>query len=152
MGGSCAVPGRYVDDVPAAGALHALILRSPHAHAAILGIQAAAAAGMPGVHGVFTAADLLADGIRPLPCAAVLPPESGLVVPPRHALASDRVRYVGEPVALVVAGSLSAARDALEGIAVDYDDLPAVTALGDALTGRGAATLAGGARQPRLPL
>jgi len=125
--------GHYIDDVPAAGQLHALVLRSPHAHAAILGIHTADAAGMPGVHGVFTATDLLADGIRPLPCAAILPPESGLVVPPRHALASGRVRYVGEPVALIVAENLPAARDALEAVAVDYADLPVVTALADAL-------------------
>ena len=126
--------GRYVDDVPAAGHLHAAVLRSPHAHAAILGIRTAAAAAMPGVRGVFTAADLLADGIRPIPCAMALPAAAALVVPPRHALASGHVRHVGEAVALVVADSAAAARDALEQVAVDYDDLPALTALGDALT------------------
>jgi len=89
---------------------------------------------MPGVHGVFTAAELLADGIRPLPCAMALPPAAALVVPPRHALAHGRVRHVGEPVALIVADSTAAARDALEQVVVDYDDLPAVSALGDALT------------------
>ena len=125
--------GRYVDDVPAAGHLYALVLRSPHGHAAISGIHAAGAAALPGVHGVFTAADLLADNIRPIPCATVLPPEAGLVVPPRHALAVDRVRHVGEPIALVVADTAAAARDALERVVVDYDDLPAVTALGEAL-------------------
>ncbi len=126
--------GQYVDDVPASGHLHALALRSPYAHAAIVGVQTAGAAGMPGVRGVFTAADLLADGIRPIPCAMTLPSAAGLVVPPRHALASGRVRHVGEPVALVVADSAAAARDASEQVAVDYDDLPAVSALGDALT------------------
>lgn len=126
--------GRYVDDVPAAGHLHALVLRSPHAHAAIIGIETGAAAALPGVRGVFTAADLLADGIRPIPCAMALPPEAGLLVPPRHALASGHVRHVGDPVALVVADSAAAARDALEQVAVEYDALPAVSALGEALT------------------
>ena len=125
---------QYIDDMPAAKELHALVLRSPHAHASILDIQTATAAAMPGVQGVFTTADLLAAGIRPLPCAAILPQASGLVVPPRHALAYGRVRYVGEPVALIVADSLPAARDALEAVVVDYADLPAVTALADALT------------------
>ncbi len=125
--------GRYVDDVPAAGHLHALVLRSPHAHAGIVGVWTAEAEAMPGVHGVFTAADLLADGIRPIPCAMALPEAASLVVPPRHALASGRVRHVGEPVALIVADSLAAARDALELVSVEYDDQPAVTALGDAL-------------------
>lgn len=125
--------GQYVDDVPAAGHLHALVLRSPHAHAAIIGIETGAAAAMPGIRGVFTAADLLADGIRPIPCAMALPPEAGLVVPPRHALASGHVRHVGDPVALVVADSAAAARDALEQVAVEYDALPAVSALGEAL-------------------
>ena len=66
--------GRYADDVPASGHLHALFLRSPHAHAEILDIRTEAAAAMPGVQGVFTAADLLADGIRPIPCSMALPP------------------------------------------------------------------------------
>ena len=105
--------GRYVDDVPAAGHLHALFVRSPHAHAALLRIRTDEAATMPGVHGVFTAADLLADNIRPIPCAMALPPEARLVVPPRHALAFGHVRHVGEPVALVVADPAAAARDAL---------------------------------------
>lgn len=137
--------GRYVDDVPAAGHLHALFLRSPHAHADILGIRTEAASAMPGVRGVFTAADLLADGIRPIPCAMALPPAAALVVPPRHALASGRVRHVGEAVAMVAADSAAAARDALEQVAVEYGDLPAVTDLGD--------TLAGGAPQiwPEAP-
>ena len=87
--------GRYVDDLPAAGHLHALFVRSPHAHAEVLGIRTGEAAAMPGVRGVFTMADLLADGVRPVPCAMALPPEAGLVVPPRHALAHGRVRHVG---------------------------------------------------------
>ncbi len=125
--------GRYVDDVPAAGHLHALFVRSPHAHAEVLGVRTGAAAALPGVRGVFTSADLLGGGIHSIPCAMALPPEAGLVVPPRHALAHQRVRHVGEPVALVVADSAAAARDAVEALEVDYADLPAVTALGGAL-------------------
>src|SRR5260221_11915688 len=62
--------GRYVDDIDVPGQLHAVVLRSPHGHAAIEGIDTAAARGLPGVRGVFTAADLDADGIGPLPCIA----------------------------------------------------------------------------------
>ncbi len=121
--------GLYTDDLHADGTLHALFLRSPHAHAELLGIEPPA---LPGVH-VFTAADLLADGIRPLPCAMALPPEAGLIVPPRHALATRRVRHVGEAVALIVASSLAAARDASEQTVARYADLPSVTALSRAL-------------------
>ncbi|MBC7800179.1 MAG: xanthine dehydrogenase family protein molybdopterin-binding subunit, partial [Gemmatimonadaceae bacterium] len=122
--------GRYVDDVAATGHLHAIFLRSPHAHALIERIDTAAASAMPGVHRVFTGADLLADGVGPLPCAMSLP---SLIVPPRHALAVDRARHVGEPVAMVVADTAPAARDAAEQVMVAYADLPAVSALGDAL-------------------
>lgn len=111
-----------------------MMVRSPHAHAAIGQIGTAVASGLPGVAGVFTSADLLADGIRPIPCAMSFPPEVGLVVPPRHALAAGRVRHVGEPVALVVANSPSAARDAAEQVMVDYEDLPAITNPAVALT------------------
>ena len=119
--------GQYADDVPSAGHLHAAVLRSPHAHAEILRIHAADAAAMPGVRGVFTAADLLADGIRPLPCAMALAAVAPLIVPPRHALAAGRVRFLGEAVALVVADSAAAARDAMERVEVEYQALPAVT-------------------------
>ncbi len=127
--------GHYVDDVQGAGHLHALVLRSPHAHAAILDVDASGAASMPGVRGVFTAADLLADGIRTIPCAMALPSQARLVVPPRHALPSGHVRHVGEAVALIVADSVAAARDALEQVTVAYADMPASTALESALAG-----------------
>jgi carbon-monoxide dehydrogenase large subunit len=125
--------GRYVDDIAADTALHAVLVRSPHAHAAILGIDTTAAAAASGVRGVFTAVDLLADGINPLPCAMSTQVVTGLVVPPRHALAPAHVRHVGEAVALVVADSLLAALDAAELVGVDYDALPSVTELGEAL-------------------
>ncbi|MBW8269166.1 xanthine dehydrogenase family protein molybdopterin-binding subunit [Caldovatus aquaticus] len=108
------------------GCLHAHLVRSPHAHARIRDIAAGAARAAPGVAAVLTGADLAADGLAPLPCAVALPEAARLVVPPRHALARDRVRHVGEPVAVVLADSPAAARDAAERVAVAYEPLPAV--------------------------
>ena len=122
--------GRYLDDLNLPGQAHAAFLRSPHAHARIAGIDAAAAAKRPGVVAVLTGADLEADGIPPMPCLAHVPPKPGTpepVFPRRTALATDRVRHVGDAVAMVVAESAAVARDALEHIVVDYDPLPAVT-------------------------
>ncbi len=118
--------GSYVDDLDSPGQLHAVVLRSPYGHAAIEGIDIAAARAMPGVHGVFTAADLDADGIGPLPCIAQVATVAPMIAPPRRALARDRVRHVGDPVAFVVAGTANQARDAAERVAVAYRPLPAV--------------------------
>jgi carbon-monoxide dehydrogenase large subunit len=118
--------GRYVDDIDLPGQLHGIVLRSPYGHAAIEGIDGAAARAMPGVRGVFTAADLDADGIGPLPCIAQVATVAPIIVPPRRALARDRVRHVGDPVAFVVADTSDQARDAAERIAVAYRPLPAV--------------------------
>src|SRR5947209_1047118 len=118
--------GRYVDDIDMPGQLHGIVLRSPHGHAAIDGIDSAAARAMPGVRGVFTAADLDADGIGPLPCIAQVATVAPMIVPPRRALARDRVRHVGDPVAFVVADTNEQARDAAELIEVTYRPLPAV--------------------------
>jgi carbon-monoxide dehydrogenase large subunit len=82
---------------------------------------------MPGVRGVFTAADLAADGIGALPCIAQVATTGPMIVPPRYALAGDRVRHVGDPVAFIVADSRDLARDAAEQIAVEYQPLDAVT-------------------------
>ena len=92
----------------------------------IEGIDTAAARAMPGVHGVFTAADLDADGIGTLPCIARVATVAPMIVPPRRALARDRVRHVGDPVAFVVADTVEQARDAAEQVAVTYRPLPAV--------------------------
>ena len=116
--------GRYVDDVDCPGQLHLHVVRAPHAHAAIARIDTTAARALPGVHGIYTAADLAALG--PLPCPFDLPMVEPLVVPPRHALARDRVRHVGDPVAFVVADTPAIAQDAAELVAVDYRVLPAV--------------------------
>src|SRR6202140_579251 len=118
--------GRYVDDMDLPGQLHGIVLRSPYGHAAIEGIDTASACAMPGVRGVFTAADLDADGIGTLPCIAQVATVAPIIVPPRRALALGRVRHVGDPVAFVVADTKDEARDAAERIAVAYRPLPAV--------------------------
>ncbi|WP_043361324.1 xanthine dehydrogenase family protein molybdopterin-binding subunit [Belnapia sp. F-4-1] len=118
--------GRYVGDIPVPGALHGVALRSPHAHARILGLDATAARAMPGVRLVLTHADLLAEDIGPLPCPAVVATVAPIIVPPRHALAGEAVRHVGEAVAFVIAQTAAQARDAAEAIAVEYEPLPAV--------------------------
>ena len=118
--------GRFVEDIDAPGQLYGHVVRSPHAHAEIAGIDPSAARALPGVHGVFTAADLEADGIGPLPCIAQVATVAPMIVPPRFALAADKVRHVGDPVAFVVADTRDIARDAAELVAVDYRVLPAV--------------------------
>ena len=125
--------GHFTDDEVPAGAVHAVFVRSPHAHAAIRSIDTATGSAMPGVLGVFTAQDLLADGVRPLPCGMNPEVLGGLVVPTRHALALNRVRHVGEAVAVVMAETRFAAQDAAEHVVADYDDLPSITAPGAAL-------------------
>jgi carbon-monoxide dehydrogenase large subunit len=126
--------GRYVADIAVPGALHGVVVRSPHAHARIAAVNIEKARAMPGVAAVFTGADLAADNIGPLPCAVThIPMATPLVVPPCHALARDIVRYVGEPVAFVVADSAQAARDAAEAVIVDYAPLTPVISLVDAV-------------------
>ncbi|MBV8911609.1 MAG: xanthine dehydrogenase family protein molybdopterin-binding subunit, partial [Acetobacteraceae bacterium] len=116
--------GRYVDDIEVAGEAFLQVVRSPHAHAAVRGIDAEAARSVPGALGVFTASDL--QGLGPIPCQAAVPTVGEMRVPDRFALAADRVRFVGEPVAFVVAETRSAARDAAELVSVDYEPLPCV--------------------------
>jgi aerobic carbon-monoxide dehydrogenase large subunit len=118
--------GRYVDDFTRPGQVHAHVLRSPHAHAAIERIDTTAARDGSGVLGVFTETDLRADGIGPLPCIAQVSTVDPMIVPPRYALARGRVRHVGDPAALVVAETRELARDAAERIAVEYRPLDAV--------------------------
>ncbi len=116
--------GQYVEDIDVPNLAWMQVVRSPHAHAAIERIDAAAARGMSGVLGVFTAADLAELG--PLPCTVPVASEAPMLVPPRFALAAERVRHVGDPVAFVVAETRSTARDAAEAISVDYRPLPSV--------------------------
>ena len=122
---------RFVDDLRPAGCLHAAILRSPHAHARIRAIRLDRARGHPAVVGCFTYADLQ-PLLRPLPVAGAPPPPLQarvgfrLKTSAQHALAHDRVRYVGEPVAVVVAADPYAAEDALDLVEVDYEPLAPV--------------------------
>jgi carbon-monoxide dehydrogenase large subunit len=113
--------GRYVDDIDIAGQVHAWFVRSPHAHAAVVGIHAAAARAVPGFVALFTAADLDAAGVGGIACRQAMP---GVVWAPRPALAAV-ARHVGEPVALVLGETRIAARDAAEAVVVDYDVRPA---------------------------
>ncbi|MSU69845.1 MAG: xanthine dehydrogenase family protein molybdopterin-binding subunit [Opitutaceae bacterium] len=113
----------YVDDLRLPGLLHAVVLRSPHAHARILGLKTEAAKALPGVAGVFTGADINPT-CGPVPCASPMP---GQKAPKHTVLAGDRVYFVGHPVAVVVAVSPAIARDALDLLEVDYDPLPAVS-------------------------
>ncbi|BDG74446.1 carbon monoxide dehydrogenase [Roseomonas fluvialis] len=119
--------GHFVEDLDARDALHAAVLRSPHAHARIVAIDVTAARSMPGVRDVLTAAELRAEGLHPLPCVAKVATLAPLIIPPRPALAEHRVRHVGDPVAFVVADTAAQARDASEAIVVDYETLAAVT-------------------------
>jgi aerobic carbon-monoxide dehydrogenase large subunit len=118
--------GRYVEDFTLSGEVYAYVLRSPHAHAVIERIDTTGAREANGILGVFTEADLRADGIGSLPCIAQVSTVDPLIVPPRYALARERVRHVGDPVALVVAESRDLARDAAEQIAVEYHTLDPV--------------------------
>jgi aerobic carbon-monoxide dehydrogenase large subunit len=126
--------GHYVADLAASDALHGLVVRSTHAHARIVAIHADAARRMPGVAAVLTGADLAADDIGPMPCAAThVPMATPLVVPPYHALAREAVRHVGDPIAFVVAESAEIARDALDAVVVDYEPLSAVISMTEAV-------------------
>ncbi len=121
--------GRFVDDLELPRQAAAHVLRSGHGHGLIRRLEVDAARAHPGVLAVYTGADLEAAGYGPLPCALTLESHDGrpLVVPPRPALALERVRHLGEPLALVVAETIAAARDATERIALEIEPLPAVT-------------------------
>jgi carbon-monoxide dehydrogenase large subunit len=127
--------GTYTDDLNRPGQLYAFILRSPHAHARLRGIETAAARRAPGVVAVFTGQDMAADGIGGLPCGWLIHSKGGspMVEPPHPPIAVDRVRHVGDQVAVVIAESLAQARDAAELIAVDYAEEPAVVDPAEAL-------------------
>jgi carbon-monoxide dehydrogenase large subunit len=127
--------GQFTDDVVPAAQLRAVFVRSPYPHARITAVDCTAARGMTGVVAVYTGADLVAAGVQPLPGTAGFKRADGGpgVSPTLRALAHERVRFVGEPVALVVAESLQQARDAAEAVSVDYDELPVLTTLAQAL-------------------
>jgi carbon-monoxide dehydrogenase large subunit len=126
--------GRYTDDIQLPGLAHGIVLRSPHAHAKIKSIDVAAAQAAPGVLAVLTAADFKAAGYGDLPVPGGLKRRDGS---PQYKsrypiLAEDTVRWVGDPVAFVVAETRHQAMDAAELIAVEYEPLPAVTSTAEA--------------------
>ncbi len=121
--------GRYTDDIALPGQLWCVMVRSPYAHGDIRAIDTDAARAVPGVLGVFTGADLQAAGYGMMRCALPLKNRDGSALRniERPALAMDKVRFVGDPVAFVVAADRSAARDGAEAVFLDIDILPAVT-------------------------
>jgi len=126
--------GQFTDDVTADGLTHLFFLRSPYAHADIASIDVQAALAVPGVLLIVTGADLVAAGAKPVPGVAGFLRADGTPArsAPRHALAVGRVRFVGEPIAAVVAQTLEQARLAAEAINVSYDALPVAVHLDDA--------------------
>jgi carbon-monoxide dehydrogenase large subunit len=135
--------GRYADDMSLPCQAYAYVVRSPHAHARIAGIDVGPAGGMPGVLAALTGRDAAKDGLqsipqRPVPANPYEVPlksrdDSPFLTPPHPVLALGKTRYVGEPVAVVVAETLWQAMDAAERLVVDYDPLPAVVRSADSL-------------------
>jgi len=125
--------GTYTDDINRPGQTYAFILRSPHAHAEIRGIDTGKAKAAPGVVAVFTGADMAVGG---LPCGWLIHSKDGtpMAEPPHPVLAQGKVRHIGDPVAVVIAETRAQAKDAAELIAVDYKALPGVASAEDALT------------------
>src|SRR5690348_8750598 len=134
--------GRYVDDIALANSAHAVLVRSPHAHARIVSIDTTAARKAPGVLAVLTGADYLADGLGPIPHGAGLMNKPDLqvrqpvatLIPTRHdPMPAEIVRVVGEPVAMIVAETITEAKDAAELVAVEYEVLPVTVKVGEAV-------------------
>src|SRR2546428_4218106 len=147
--------GRYADDVNAPGQTYAAFVRSPHAHADMVAIDAAPARAVAGVLDVFTGRDLLADGVGAIP---TLIAERGggirnrdgspFAEPAWYPLATDRVRHVGEPVAIVIGATPAATQDGAQAVAVRYPGRPAVAAASPA-TAQGAPSLHAGVARNR---
>ena len=129
--------GQFSDDFHLPGEAHAVMVRSPHPHARIKGIDKSAALAMPGVLGVFTGADVAADGLKPIPHSPAPttkydlkltgPGGSKIFDGPHYLLPAGKARHVGEAVAMVVAGTMTEALDAAEAVHIDYEILPHVT-------------------------
>ena len=127
--------GSYTDDQNLPGQAYAVMVRSKHAHGILKGIDSTEAAKMPGVLAILTYADIAEAGFGPMKCGMNILQRDGspMKTPPRHSLAKDRVRYVGEAVACVVAETAVQAKDAAEAVALDIEELPAVTTPAQAL-------------------
>ena len=132
--------GRYTDDIATADGVHAVMVRSPYAHAHLDAVDAAAAQSAPGVLGVYTGADLVSASLKPIPSFTRTPPfqvlnadGSEMADGSQFPLATDRVRYVGEPVAVVVAETVQQAQSAAELVDVSYREIDAVSGIDAAL-------------------
>jgi carbon-monoxide dehydrogenase large subunit len=127
--------GRFVEDVNLPGQAYMYVLRSPHAHARIRSIDTTAAVATPGVIAVFTGADLARDklGTMEMTLKRKRPDGTPMFAQPHTGLSTDRARYVGDPVALVIAETQAGARDAAELVRVDYEPLPSVTSTASAV-------------------
>jgi carbon-monoxide dehydrogenase large subunit len=125
---------KFTDDLKVPGALHMVLVRSPHAHARIRSIDTASARSMPGVVGVFTGEDLAGDFAAPVPCAWVVTPD--MKNPDHWPLARGVVHFAGEAVAAVVARSQAEAVDAAAVVTVDYEELPSALELAEAAEDR----------------
>src|SRR5438552_9515676 len=121
----------YVDDIGLPNILHVAFVRSIYAHARINGVDISEALKLPGVVAVYTGADI-AEKVGPVPCAAALP---DLKVPDYRVLATNHVVFVGQPIAVVVATDRYTARDAIDLIMIDYEELPAVVDVEQAAKG-----------------
>jgi carbon-monoxide dehydrogenase large subunit len=127
--------GRFQNDVNLPGQTHAVLVRSMHAHARIVSLDASAALQAPGVVAVFTGADVAGLGTMRMTLKRKRPDGSPMFAPPHRGLTQDRVRYVGDPIALVVAETLAQAEDAADLVRVEYEPLPSVTSTADAVGG-----------------
>jgi carbon-monoxide dehydrogenase large subunit len=127
--------GRYTDDFSLPGQAYAWMVRSSHAHGVIRAIDTSAARQMPGVLGIYIGKDLIDAGYAPIHCTLPMKNADGspLLQSNRMALTTDKVRFVGDPIACVVAETAAQARDAAEAVIVDIDPLPSVTASEDAV-------------------
>jgi len=127
--------GNYTDDINRPSQLYAVIRRADRPHARLLGVDTTAAKAAPGVVAVYTGADMQADGIGGVPCGWQLHNKDGspMAEPPHPVLATGKVRHVGDPVAVVIAATRQEAKNAAELLAIDYEDLPAIAAVRDAV-------------------
>jgi len=129
--------GLFLDDWDLPDMARAAMIRSPHPHARIIAIDVGQARALPGVLGVLTGADYRADGLGLIPCLDACQRRDGspMVVPPHPALATDRVRYLGDCVAMVIAETAAIAEEAADHVVVEYEPLTPITGIGQAVAG-----------------
>jgi hypothetical protein len=146
--------GRYTDDLSLPGQAYAVMVRSGYAHGLINAIDTEEARTMPGVLGIFTGPDLTAAGIKNMPLGQAVPTREGTEMyrPSCPVLTSDKVRYVGDPIAIVVAETVAQAKDAAEAVFVNIDALPAVTCSSEAAALGAPQLRCAGQRRSRIPL